>query len=416
MKISVRWATGFGALVCTLTAFAFAACSSSSSGGDDSIAPGTDATTSDSGTVVDEATTAAETTACKSYWTAYCTKLGTCNGEDATQVQACITLETAACPQNFFGGSGANVTPASAQTCTTAIAAQNCGDFRAGIPADPSCVLPGTRTQNEPCRASAQCQSHYCVNYAGCGFCGRQYDPTEDCTEISNYPYVTCAPGTFCDRFGTHHCVAYGSIKCNIAKQYLGGCPNTTACVTDGDASVGACVETPNLGSACLYADIEPSDPYVFCGAGACIGGDPIAKDGGTCATPGVVANGDACGNLVDGGYAACGDNLTCTATVYGAAPTCTPNGVAGASCGSIPQTPADDGGPQGIYQAYCSAGFYCSQNCSLTTDGGQQGTCIAGGSTIGALGAACDACNGCSTGLQCVDSKCAPIDYSGCQ
>jgi hypothetical protein len=417
MKISLRWATRVGVVACVLSTFAFAACKSSSSGDDDGIGPGADASTTETGTVVDEATIAADTTSCKNYWTAYCTKQGQCSGESNDAVQACITADTAGCPYNYFGGDGANISATTAQTCITALAAQSCGDFRAGIPADPTCVLPGARTENEPCRAAAQCASHYCVMYGGgCGFCGREYDSTEDCTEVSNFPYVACAPGTFCDRYGTHHCVAYTAIKCDLSKAYLGGCPNTTACVTEGDASVGSCVEDPSLGSPCLYADIEINDPYVFCGAGACVGENIVAKDGGTCSLPSTAANGEQCGSLSDGGSATCGTNLTCATMVYGGTQTCFPNGAAGAECGYIPQTPAVDGGPFGTYYTACATGFYCSQNCIATTDGGSIGTCIAGGTTIGALGATCDTCNGCSTGLQCVDGKCAAIDYTGCQ
>jgi hypothetical protein len=418
MKISLRWATRVGAVACVLSAFAFAACSSSSSGDDDGLGPGgPDASTSDTGTVLDEATIAADTTSCKNYWTAYCTKQGTCSGQSADQVQACITTESAGCPSNFFGGNGSNVTAANAQTCMTAITSQSCGDFRTGIPADPSCVIPGTRTENEACRASAQCASHYCVTLAGgCGLCGREYDPAEDCTEVNNFPYVACAPGTFCDRYGTHHCVAFTAIVCDISKGYLGGCPNSTACVTAGDASVGSCVESPNLGSACLYAYVATAEPSVFCGAGDCVGENLAAQDGGTCALPATAANGDFCDNLADGGFATCAENLTCTSTVYASPPTCIPNGVAGAQCGYLTQTPETDGGPRGSYYSTCAPGFYCSQNCATTSDGGEVGTCIAGGSTIGALGATCDTCNGCSTGLQCVDGKCAAIDLSGCQ
>lgn len=419
MKISLRWATRLGAGALTLSAFAFAACSSSSSGDDDGIGAGngSDASVSDGGTGVDEATVAADTQTCENYWTAYCTKQGQCAGSSNDSIQACITTNSSGCPANFFGGTGSALDASSGQTCVTAIGTQACGDFRLGIPADPTCVIPGSRTENQPCKSSAQCASHYCVTTGGgCGFCGRDFDPTEDCTEVDNYPYVVCAPGTFCDRYGTHHCGAYSAIKCDLTKGYLGGCPNTTACVTDGDASVGSCVEDPNIGSACLYADIEENDPTVFCGGGSCAGTDLAAKDGGTCIAPSIAANGDACQNLPDGGYVTCGAGLTCGAMVYQTQPTCYPNGVAGAECGYLPQTPAVDGGSYGEYYETCATGFYCSQNCVSTSDGGQIGTCIAGGTAIGAVGATCDTCNGCSTGLQCIDGKCAPIDYSGCE
>jgi hypothetical protein len=424
MKISwgssgKAWATRLAVATFTVSAFAFAACSSSSSGDDDGIAPLPDGSvsTTDGGTVVDEATIAADTTACKNYWTAYCTKQGACSGEAADTVQACITTNSALCPANFFGGTGAQITAANAATCVTALGAQSCGDFRAGIPADPSCVIPGTRTENEPCRSSAQCASHYCVTLGGgCGLCGREYDPSEDCTEVNNFPYVVCSPGTFCDRYGTHRCVAYDAIKCDLSKAYLGGCPSSTVCVTDGDASVGNCVEEPSLGSACLYAYAEINDPTVFCGAGNCAGENVAARDGGTCTAASTAANGEACDNLVDGGYATCAANLGCVSSVYGAPPTCAPEGVAGAQCGYVPQKPATDGGPFSDYYAYCAPGFYCSQNCATTSDGGEVGTCIAGGTTAGAAGAACDTCNGCSAGLSCVDGKCAPIDVSGCE
>jgi hypothetical protein len=419
MKISLRWATRFCAGALTLSAFAFAACSSSSSGDDDGIGPGSgsDASIPDGGGGVDEAAIAADTQTCKNYWTAYCTKQGQCSGATNDSIQACISTNSLGCPANFFGGNGSALDASSGQTCVTAIGSQSCGDFRLGIPADPTCVIPGARTENQPCKASAQCASHYCVVLAGgCGICGREFDPTEDCTEVENFPYVTCAPGTFCDRYGTHHCVAYTAIQCDLSKGYAGGCPGTTACVTDGDASVGSCVEAPNLGSACLYADVEPNDITAYCGAGNCSGADYAAKDGGTCSSGAVAGNGDDCANLADGGYATCGENLACEVTVVGTHPTCIPEGVAGAQCGEVPQTPATDGGGFGVYYAYCAAGFYCSQNCTATSDGGAIGTCIAGGTTSGAVGAACDSCNGCATGLQCVDGKCGPIDYSGCE
>lgn len=408
-----RSALVWGAVGFTVSAATVFACSSSSGGDDSNGSPlpdgSTDATTAD---VVDEAELAAEKDACTAYWTAYCQKQSTCYGYTADDTATCIQTNSAQCPAGYFGGAGASVKASDLQACVTALGTQTCADFRVGIPASPSCVVPGSRTQNEACHANAQCQSLSCINYySGCGVCSRQFDTTEDCTE-STGAYTRCAPGTFCDLYDSRHCVPYDEIGCDIGKAYNGGCPSQTACVTVGDAGTGKCVELPDPGSPCLHARPYLGDSIQpYCGAGSCSGG--TADDGGTCVLPVSVGPGEDCGGLSDGGTAQCTGDSQCYPPFVGDSPKCVPNQATGAPCGDVPYTYPDGGVAGNIYK-YCVTDDICSNNCLLTTDGGQAGACIA--SPPGDVGASCDACTRCKQGLQCIDNKCAPIDYSACQ
>ncbi|MEO8877291.1 MAG: hypothetical protein ABI461_16980 [Polyangiaceae bacterium] len=165
----------------------------------------------------------------------------TCAGQ---QKQACLALLQA---------DGTSRNPNQAGDCATALRAQTCDDYVAGVPIPACAIQPGSLAGGKACIDSAQCASAYCrvtsTSVGACGLCSTNPPAKEGETCNGATP---CDVGLACSGGAAPTCVGIGASgsECGPSSPCAGG----STCVFsagDGGSSVGKCVPLGTQGSSC---------------------------------------------------------------------------------------------------------------------------------------------------------------------
>lgn len=253
--------------------------------------------------------------ACKSYASAYCARLDTCNSfyleiffSDKATCEARILPRCT----GMFDLPGVTISQGDVQACAEAYAATPCEDPFGG-PLPEACRFAGDRPDGAACAASAQCKGAQCdVGTMGgwgiCGACATRLAAGAACSLNIHNATAYCESGTYCSE-GSSTCVTFARegeacAQRNCGPDLLctggvctGPLPEGAACSNHFDcgfdfgglcsSATNKCVQTgvAELGGAC-GGDIGSGD-YTRCR------GDSWCDVTGKCAAR--LAEGDAC-------------------------------------------------------------------------------------------------------------------------
>ncbi len=281
---------------------------------------------------------AAVVLSCENYAYGYCNRLDACSAtflilRYGTQAACEATVKTTCTYANLAPSS--QQTPATTDSCTSALPSWECTDFLYSQNRPPACAnqVSGSKASGASCAINQQCQSGYCATPIGQA-CG------------------TCKP------------VPVAGSSCATDE-----CPTGLQCTSS------TCVALAPQGAACSTA--QPCNEGLTCTAGIC--------------QPGVSTSGGAC--VVAGPGCAQVDGLVCNAATSTCQTLVFP--AAGQACGIV----ADQATacPASVCErGQCVADRQVGQSCDLSTtvpcvtsarcilsgDGGTVGTCQINGST----------------------------------
>jgi hypothetical protein len=283
-----------------------------------------------------------------------CSQLQSCSAADLarrwTDLATCESRETLSCTEGLSAPKTGN-NPSAVESCASALVAETCPAFLAGVNPPAACVTKkGPRANGMPCSFPAQCSSAFCAvaSNALCGVCAAQPNPGDSCAA------QTCGQDMVCVA-STQLCQVPAAMGATCMQALP--CGQGLACVGASMTTAGTCMpQATMIGAACDQRRMTAAD----CDPAAGLTCDRATNQ---CVMEPLVPTGGTCGN-VNGVDNACSGGATCARPPASPTGTCVAPATDGGACDSA-------SGPDCLFPARCVP----------TVSGGTAGTCQLPGS-----------------------------------